>query len=247
MTFGGKGKTFFHVKKNRTSAPVFPSPINLSHPYSRSERFTLPQAKASHCEAMLHDGCNPSLHISFPLSLFKKSEVFCRSVVAARRIASDDRRKSQRAQISPTGGWRCAKCRVELGVCTDDYGQQRTETDNTDDRPAGVQNKPYLHKPRNRHYPQNTSRLSGDSRTTGAISRVSGAPSQLPHACPATAGRQAPQQTSGEGAISRRYHEFCQGGGEGLRLRQGSAVTRWIHVLNRLSRRNAMKPEADVR
>ena len=34
-------------------------------------------------------------------------------------------------------------------MCTDDYGQQRTETDNTDDRPAGVQNKPYLHKPRN--------------------------------------------------------------------------------------------------
>ena len=117
---------------------------------------------------MLHDGCNPSLHISFPLSLFKKSEVFCRSVVAARRIASDDRRKSQRAQISPTGGWRCAKCRVELGVHTDDYGQQRTETDNTDDRPAGVQNKPYLHKPRKRRYPQTTIRLSGFSRTIGA-------------------------------------------------------------------------------
>ena len=154
-----------------TMLPMVAKRKIIYHIHTRaSERFTLPQAKASHCEAMLHDGCNPSLHISFPLSLFKKSEVFCRSVVAARRIASDDRRKSQRAQISPTGGWRCAKCRVERqraqisptggwrnaecrverGGCTDDYGQQRTETDNTDDRPAGVQNKPYLHKPRKR-------------------------------------------------------------------------------------------------
>ena len=53
-------------------------------------------------------------------------------------------------------------------MCTDDYGQQRTETDNTDDRPAGVQNKPYLHKPRKRRYPQTTIRLLGDSPTPGA-------------------------------------------------------------------------------
>ena len=89
------------------------------------------------------------------------------------------------------GGWRYAGCHVERDVCTDDYGQQRTETDNTDDRPAGVQNKPYLHKPRKRHYLQTTSRLSGNSRTTGAK--------------PAAKGR-----------YRDAIREFCQGGGEGV-------------------------------
>ena len=131
-------------------------------------------------------------------------------------------------------GWRCAKCRVELGVCTDDYGQQRTETDNTDDRPAGVQNKPYLHKPRKRHYLQTTSRLSGNSRTTGGgnVPLRSVAPFRwsglIDHHKPrkwhypqTTSRLSGNSRTTGaKPAAKGRYRdairEFCQGGGEGV-------------------------------
>ena len=107
-------------------------------------------------------------------------------------------------------------------VGTDDYGQQRTETDNTDDRPAGVQNKPYLHKPRKRRYssnyltpagrqpndrrpnrrqaePTTTTRLLGFSPTTGAQ------PAGTAQAQYRTAGRvlQARSEGSGLGSSTR--------------------------------------------
>ena len=49
--------------------------INLSYPYSRKRALHFcRRQKASHCEAMLHDGCNPSLHIlSLPLFQKKRS------------------------------------------------------------------------------------------------------------------------------------------------------------------------------
>ena len=145
--------------------------------------------------------------------------------------------QSQRAQISPTGGWRCAKCRVELGVYTDDYGQQRTETDNTDDRPAGVQNKPYLHKPRKRHYPSRlpgnspatgaqppsggtlhtTSRLSGNSRTTGTHPNRRQAESSTTSRLSGNS-RTTGAKASGQGAISRRYSRVLQARSEGSGL-----------------------------
>ena len=40
MISGGKGQTFFHEKKSRTSAPVFPSPNPLS-PFKKSGVFLL--------------------------------------------------------------------------------------------------------------------------------------------------------------------------------------------------------------
>ena len=120
---------------------------------------------------------------------------------------------------------------------TDDYGQQRTETDNTDDRPAGVQNKPYLHKPRKRHYPQTTSRLSGvqpDDRRSTAARRNS---TKLPLACWASAQRQA-QKPANQGAISRRYSRVLQVNHPGSVL---PYVTRMVNAA-RLARASEIAP-----
>ena len=67
----GEGKTFFYGK--RGFSPHLP---HLSYPYSRKRALHFcRRQKASHCEAMLHDGCNPSLHILTP-PLSKKARYF---------------------------------------------------------------------------------------------------------------------------------------------------------------------------
>ena len=126
----------------------------------------------AHCAKKI---CRLHLPPALPVLRITAGAPGCWNCKAARRAVgwrnAECRVERQRAQISPTGGWRCAKCRVERDVCTDDYGQQRTETDNTDDRPAGVQNKPYLHKPRKRRYPPTTTRLPGNRPATGAFAK----------------------------------------------------------------------------
>ena len=52
---GGKGETFFHEKKSRTSAPVFPSPNHLSL-FKKSGVFLLPLVAAGALQSTTWSG-----------------------------------------------------------------------------------------------------------------------------------------------------------------------------------------------
>ena len=118
-----------------------------------------------------------------------------------------------RAGISLVGGWRYAK--VPRGT-VQLYGRIRTSTDSYGRLTCGS---------------TATSRIS--------ISRASGATSQLPPACWATAQRQAPQPAGTRGVIAPLFASFVK-----------AAARAWTHVLNRAdvrrqgSREQARTPRA---
>ena len=141
MGLWGKGKTFFLVKKS-FSLPPHPHPFSkkagycrsvvaaggikyLSHPNSRSERFTFAARQKLHIAQQCFTQAQACSSHPPPPSFFKKSEVFCRSVVAAEGIKYLSHPNSQSERFissaddclkpSPTPGVRIFHARLSPG------------------------------------------------------------------------------------------------------------------------------------